>query len=223
MHAWHVYTLLAHNLIVGGDLPGLNLSLAGRWRSEHPHDYWKSWWGRCGFQFRLWAVQHWPPLLDTQSPLDMDSGASPQADSPLGDRRRQWNKINKQERERGLIPLPNCQPGKCFLFFQRQGTGEGERRGQGRSSHDGPQRMKRHAGHPPLCTHTFPFMSYLGIISAPELIKLPHSLSRLHIIPLFESLDYFPGVYCWTFREFPVFCYYNWRDYPGTCVVFDGY
>ena len=111
---------------------------------DHPHDHWKSWWGGCGFQFRLWAVQHWPPLLDTQSPLYMGSGASLQADSPLGDRRRQWNKINKQQRERGLIPLPYCQPGKCFLFLQRQGTGEGERRGQGHSSHDGPQRMKTH-------------------------------------------------------------------------------
>lgn len=29
MHAWRVYTLLAHNLTVGVDLPGHNLSLAG--------------------------------------------------------------------------------------------------------------------------------------------------------------------------------------------------
>lgn len=203
MRAWHVYTLLAHNLIVGDDLPGHNLSLAGRWRSEHPHDYWKSWWGGCGFQFRQWAVRHWPPLLDTQTPLDVGSGASLRADSPLGDRRRQWNKINKQERERGLIPPPNCQPGKCFLLLPKQGTGQGKR-GLVRVR---ALMMKRHAGHPLLCTHTFPFMSYPGVISAPELRKLPHSLSRLHITPLFNSLDYFPGVYWWTFREFPVFCY----------------
>ena len=63
--------------------------------------------------------------------------------------------------------------------------------------------------HPLLCTHTSPFTSYLGLISAPELKQLPHSLSRLRVTPLFGSLDYFPGGHYWALRELPVLCCHN--------------
>ena len=65
----------------------------------------------------------------------------------------------------------------------RGGEGQ-EGQGQGHGSPDGPRRVKRHAHHPLLCTHTSPLMSYLGVITVSEPRELPHSPLRPHSTPL---------------------------------------
>lgn len=146
-------------------------------------------------------------------------GSFPWADPhpPTEDRRRKAEQISQinEEWKRLLSTSAQLPVGECLLLFLVWGVGGDERQGQGQGS---PHKGKRHTSHPLFCMCAWPFISYLGAISTSEQ-REPSSRSQLHSTPLFGALQLLPGVSWWAFREFPVFCCYN---FPGACVILHG-